>query len=193
MDENLVSESKPLSVNDVIQNLQGFGVEDFQEVIPLECAGRRVELRLSNITTEQERLSLLAHEDARGHEWMQGVRLEILSRSISWINGVDIRGLKGRERLVADPVDGIEKDIQIVLREMLRGWGQEIVMVLWRVLMVHSQSIEDRLFATFPEAAKMTDVQRRLEAQAFDEIERQSKQVIAEQVTELFGTEEGAA
>jgi hypothetical protein len=191
-----MAEQKPdtekLSVNDVIADLQGFGVEDFQEILTLECNGKAVKVRLSNLTTEQERLSILANEDVKGYEWMQNVRLEILSRSISWINNVDLHQLKGRDRLVVDPTlkPPVERDIQVVLREILRGWGQEIIMILWRVLMVHSQSIEDRLFAKFPDAAQMTEVQRRFEERAMEEIEQSAKAAIAEHVMETFGTDD---
>jgi hypothetical protein len=179
-----------LSLSDVIADLQGFGVEDFEEILTMHCGGKTVTLRIANLTTEEERIALLAAEDSKGYEWMQNIRIEILSRSISYVNGVNLRTLTGRQRLVVDPKDKVEKDIQVVLRETLRSWGQEHVMILWRVLMVHSQSIEDRLFESFPEAAVMTAVQRRLEARAAEEIENSLKSAIQERANALLTDED---
>jgi ribosomal protein S3AE len=121
---------------------------------------------------------------------MQKVKCEILSRSISWVNQVDIRKLAPMERMVVDPRDGQSKDIQIVLRNLMEGWGQEHVKVLWKVLMVHSQSIEDRLLESFPETAIMTDAERRLTERARAEIEATTREVIDDQVARMFEADE---
>ena len=52
--------------------------------------------------------------------------------------------------------------------------------VLWKVLMVHSQFIETRLFESFPQAAVMTEVERRY----FDRIEKQMAQFTKDALTE---------
>jgi hypothetical protein len=183
------NQSPDLSLSDILADLKGFGIEDYAEVLTLECKGKKVNLRLSNISTEQERIALLATEDVKGYEWMQTVRVEILSRSISWLNGINLHDLKGRARLVVDPYDNIEKDVQVVLRETLKNWGQEHVMILWRALMVHAQAIEDRLLASFPETAVMTAVQRRFEEKAWEVIDQTAKAAIEERVGELFDDE----
>jgi hypothetical protein len=52
--------------------------------------------------------------------------------------------------------------------------------------MVHSQTIEDRLMESIPEAAVMTEVERRLTQRARQEIEAATQEVIEEQVSKPF-------
>jgi hypothetical protein len=134
--------------------------------------------------------SLLAVEDLKGYLWMQQVKKELISRSVSWINGVDLRALKPVERLVTDPTDGLPKDIQVVIRELLGTWGQEIVNILWRILMVHAQSIEERLLEQFPDAALMTDAERRYTERVTQEIEAEAHEVLLERVGRLYDEDE---
>ena len=82
---------------------------------------------------------------------------------------VDLRKLQGKARLVTD-VSGLLKDVQVVLRDTIKTWGVEVMQVLWKVLMVQSQTIENRLFDNFPEAAVLTDAERRY----CDQVERGS-------------------
>lgn len=175
----------PRSVSDIIADLKGFGIENYEDVLILKSGKREVQIKIANMTTEEENLSLVAVEEFKGYTWMQKVKCEILSRSISWINEIDIRNLAPIERLVVDPRDGQQKDIQIVLRNMLEGWGQEHMAVLWKVLMVHSQSIEDRLLNSFPEVDIMTDAERRLTERARAEIDASTREVIDDQVARL--------
>ncbi len=176
----------PLSVNDILADLKGFGIEDFEDVITMTSGTKTVQLKIANVPTEEERLALIAVEEFKGYHWLQEVKCEILSRSVSWINGVNIRTLTPQERKVVDPTDGSERDIQVVLRSLIKGWGQEFMQVLWKVLMVHSQSIENRLLDSFPETAKMTEAEARLIERAQREIEDHAKEVIQDQVSHLF-------
>lgn len=176
----------PENINDILADLKGFGIEDFEDVITMQSGEKTVQLKISNVPTEQERLALIAVEEFKGYNWLQEVKCEILSRSISWINGIQIRSLTPAQRLVKDPNDDSDRDIQVVLRGIIKGWGQEFMQVLWKVLMVHSQSIEDRLLASFPDAATMTATEARLTERAHREIEAETKTVIEEQVTALF-------
>lgn len=81
----------------------------------------------------------------------------------------------------------MKKDIQVVLRNMIdASWGQEYMQAMWKVLMVHSQGIENRLLESFPEAATMTDAERRLTERARKEVEEATKEVIQDQVAQLF-------
>lgn len=184
-EEQAPAQASPQSVNDIIADLKGFGIEDYEDVITLKCGKREVQLKIANMTTEEENLSLVAVEEYKGYTWMQKVKCEILSRSISWINDIDIKNLSPLERMVVDPRDGQSKDIQIVLRNLLEGWGQEHMAVLWKVLMVHSQTIENRLLASFPEADIMTDAELRLTERARAEIDASTREVIQDQVTRL--------
>jgi hypothetical protein len=178
----------PESIDDIISGLKGFGLEDCEEILTIKASGREHVLRISNIPSEDEMMSLLAVEDSKGYAWVQRVKIEILSRALSYIDGIKIRDLSPAQRMVKDPTDksSVKKDIQVVLRNILSGWGQEITNILWKVLMVHSQKIEDRLIASFPESSVMTDVERRFFDQAMKEIEEVNKAVIAEEVTNLF-------
>jgi hypothetical protein len=182
-------EQVPNSIDDVIAGLTGFGIEDNEEILTIKASGKEHRLRISNIPSEGEMMAMLAVEDAKGYAWVQKVKIEILSRAISHIDGINIRALGPQARLIKDPTDRnplTKKDIQVVLRNILLGWGQEVTNILWKVLMVHSQRIEDRLIASFPESAIMTEVEKRFFEQALKEIEEVNKAVITEQVADLF-------
>ena len=183
-----VQEATPKSLDDIILGLKGFGIEEFEEILTLDAGGRSIQLRISNIPSEDEMTALMAVEGSKGYLWVQKVKCEILSRAISWINGVQIRGLEGKARIVVDPTDGQKRDVQVVLRNILVGWGQEILNILWKVVCVHSQRIEDRLVKSFPDSAIMTEVEKRFMEQAIREIADQGKSLIAEGFNELVDT-----
>jgi hypothetical protein len=181
-------EATPQSLDEVISGLKGFGIEEFEEILTIDAGGKVIKLRVSNIPTEDEMLSLMAVEGSKGYLWVQKVKVEILSRSISWVNGVQIRGLEGVARNVVDPTDGARRDIQVVLRNILAGWGQEVLQVLWKVVCVHCQRIEDRLVQSFPDSAIMTEVEKRFMDQAIREIADQNKSLIADGFNKLVET-----
>ena len=187
-----VQEATPQSLDEVILGLKGFGIEEFEEILTLEAGGRVIKLRISNIPTEDEMLSLMAVEGSKGYLWVQKVKVEILSRSISWINGIQIRGLEGAARNITDPTDGQRRDIQVVLRNILAGWGQEILAVLWKVVCVHCQRIEDRLVQSFPDSAIMTEVEKRFMEQAIREIADQNQSLIKDGFNKLVETSAAA-
>jgi len=187
-----VQEATPQSLDEVILGLKGFGIEEFEEILTLEAGGRVIKLRISNIPTEDEMLSLMAVEGSKGYLWVQKVKVEILSRSISWINGIQIRGLEGAYRNITDPTDGQRRDIQVVLRNILAGWGQEILAVLWKVVCVHCQRIEDRLVQSFPDSAIMTEVEKRFMEQAIREIADQNQSLIKDGFNKLVETSAAA-
>jgi len=183
-------QSGPQSLSDIIADLKGFGIEDFNDYIPLTSGDKTIQIKIANIPTDDELTALLAVEELKGYTWLQKVKAEIISRSISWLNGVEIRKLSVIERRIVDPTDGHEKDIQVVLRNILTGWGQEFLQVLWKVLMVHSQNIENRLLNSFPEAAVITEVERRFNERVRNEIENRTRDVIQDQVEQLFADDE---
>lgn len=178
-------EATPQSLDEVISGLKGFGIEEFEEILTLQAGNKTVRLRISNIPSEDEMMSMIAVEDAKGYLWVQKVKCEIVSRAISWINGIQIRGLEGDARIVTDPTDGAKRDIQVALRNILVGWGQETLQVLWKVVCVHSQRIEDRLVKSFPDSAIMTEVEKRFLEQAMRDIAAQGQSLIAEGFNEL--------
>jgi hypothetical protein len=178
-----------LSLDQVVADLRGFGIEDFEEILTIKSGSKEVQLRIANLPTEEEMNSLFSVEEFKGYAWVQHIKCEILSRSISWINGIDIRSLTLASRLVTDPKDGLQKDIQVVLRNLLMGWGQEIVGVLWKVLMTHAQRITDSLYAQFPDSAVMTEFEKRFMEQAQAEIEQATVDNIREQISEMYDPE----
>lgn len=93
---------------------------------------------------------MLAVEGSKGYVFFQEIKVELLSRSITSINAIDLRKLVGKDRLVIDPKDGLPEDIQVVLRDTIKSWGIEIMQVLWKVLMVHSQTVETVSLRAFP-------------------------------------------
>ena len=56
--------------------------------------------------------------------------------------------------------------------------------------MVHSDKIEKRYQAEFPDSLVMTDVEQRFMATVLKEIEDTSKEVISDSLNQLFETEE---
>ena len=45
--------------------------------------------------------------------------------------------------------------------DSLLRWGQEAVLVLWKIYMVHCQRIEDSLLEQLPDAQILTETERR--------------------------------
>lgn len=189
MAEVLELPGEPKSIEDVLAGLTGFGLEENEEPLTVVASGKTVQLRLSNIPTEEEMFALTSVEELKGYMWVLRIKCEILSRAISWINGVNVRALTPAQRMVIDPTDGVQKDIQVTLRNIILGWGQELVGVLWKVLMVHCDRIEKRLQDNFPDSALMTDTEKRFMDQAIKEIEEAAQATIQNTVEELF-TEE---
>jgi hypothetical protein len=107
------------SLGDVIADLRGFGIEDFEEILILEIAGKKLQLKLSNIPTDQDLIAMLAVEGSKGYVFFQEIKVELLSRAVTWINGCDIRHLEGKDRLVRDK-QGLQKDVQVVLRDTIK-------------------------------------------------------------------------
>ena len=168
----------PQSLDEVLNALKGYGLEESEEILTFESLGKTVKLRISNIPTEQEMKALLAAEEFKGYAWIQRIRCEILSRAITWVNGIGIRQLPEAQRLVTDPTTGEKSDIQEAMRNILLGWGQEVVLTLWKVLMVHSDKIEKRMQASFPDSLLMTEVEKRFYETALKEIQDANKDII---------------
>lgn len=175
-----------ISLEDVIAGLRGFGIEENEEILTFTTrGGKSVRLRITNMPTDEEIKSLIAAEEMKGYAWVQRIRVEILSRSISWLDGFNIRKLEGPDRLVTD-TDGKRRDIQVVLRNLLMGWGQELVTTLWKIAMVHSDKIERRYKAEFPDSIIETEAERRFMETILKEIEDSGKEVINDTIKQVF-------
>jgi len=187
--ETAVPEKTPASLADVLADLRGFGIEEFEEILTMDIGGKKLQIKMSNVPTDQDLVAMLAVEGLKGYVFFQEIKVELLSRAVTWINGVDIGKLQGKDRLVIDRKDGFPKDVQIIIRDTIKSWGVEIMQVLWKVLMVHSQTIENRLFESFPEAAVLTNTERRYRDRIDKEMEEFAKTAIQERVTELLDGE----
>ncbi len=182
--------ASPLTLDDIIADLSGFGIEDSEEILTVKAGGKQVGFRISNMCPQEEVQALIAAEELKGHAWIQRIKCEILSRAISYIQlgkapGINIRTLPPSDRWIKHPVTAEKVDIQVALRDSLLGWGQELVGVLWKVLMTHSQGIEDRIFEQFPDSAILTNVEKRFMQQAMDEIEEATRQVVVDEVSSM--------
>lgn len=176
----------PTSIEDVIAGLRGFGIEENEEILTFcNKDGKKVQLRITNMPTDEELKALIAAEEFKGYVWVQRIRIEILSRSISWIDGIDIRNLREKGTIIKD-IDGVNRDIQVVLRNIIMGWGQELVQTLWKIAMVHSDKIEKRYQSEFPDSTIMTDVERRFMETVLKEIEDTNKEIITDSVQQVF-------
>jgi hypothetical protein len=172
----------PKSLDEVILGLKGFGIEENEEILNFEASGKTVCLRIANIPTDQEMKALLACEELKGYAWVQRIRCEILSRAVTWINGISIRNLMEEQRILIDPTTNEKSDVQVVLRNIFLGWGQEVLQTLWKILMVHTDNIEKRMQKNFPQSTLMTEVERRFFEAALKEIHDASKEVIEDTV-----------
>jgi len=181
----------PKSLEEVISGLKGFGIEDFEEILTIKCKNRDLRLKIANVPTSDEMLSVQAADEYKGYLWVKRVKVELLSRAISWIEGIDLRDLPLERRFLPDITDKDKplRDCQTVLRNIIMGWGQELVEVLWKVLMTHSQNIEDRLKEQFPDSATLTEVERRLFERARKQIDDANKAILDEQVSSRYETE----
>jgi hypothetical protein len=183
-------ENTPMSLDQVLADLRGFGIEEFEEILTLTIAGKKLQMKLSNVPTDGDLTAMLAVEGLKNYAFFQEIKVELLSRAITWLNGIDIAKLTKLERRVIDPSDGLPKDIQVVLRNLIKSWGLEVMQVLWKVLMVHSQTIENRLFENFPQAAQLTDVERRYRERIEKELEELQRNALTERVDEILNEEE---
>lgn len=186
---NVVPEP-PKSLEEVIAGLRGFGIEEFEEILTIKTKGRDLRVKISNVPTSDEMQAVQASDEFKGYLWVKRVKVELLSRALSWIDGIDLHHLPPDKRFLPDVTqpDLTLRDAQVVLRNILMGWGQELVEVLWKVLMTHSQNIEDRLKAQFPDSATLTEVERRLFEQARKQIDAANKSILDEQVAAHYGT-----
>jgi len=184
-------EVTPKSLDDVIAGLKGFGIEEFEEILTIKCKGRSdLRVKIANIPTSEEMLGVQAADEFKGYLWIKRVKVELISRSISWIDGIDIHNLAPDQRFVPDPTDPDRKvrEVQVVLRNVIMGWGQELTEVLWKIIMNHSQNIEDRLKEQFPSNAVMTEVEMRLMDRARRQMNESMQVIRDEQVAVLYDT-----
>ena len=179
------AERTPISLAEVFDDLQGFGIEESEEILTISSGPKSLKIRFSNISTDEDLTSNLATEESKGYAHFQEIKAEILSRAITWVNGVSLRTLTGADRLVIDPRSGAKRDYQVVMRDTIKGWGVEVMQLLWKALMVHVQKIEDRMFESLPDKAVMTEVERRYRDRIAAELEAETRSVLSERIAQL--------
>ena len=74
----------------LLLDIKGFGIKDNEEIITMTVGGRRLQLRITNLSNEDEIFSMLRSEGLNGYPWIHRTRCELLARAITWINGVTI-------------------------------------------------------------------------------------------------------
>lgn len=171
------------TLDEIIKDLKGFGITESEEIITLNVGSRVVKLRISNLPAEEEINALLGAEEFKGHMWVQRIRAEILARAISWINGTPITG----DEYIAHPLkEHISMNIRVVLRDILMTWGVETVSILWKILMVHNQKIEDDLIESFPDTVVMTRFEQRFFEQTMQELDEARKGILSAVVSDTL-------
>jgi hypothetical protein len=166
----------PEDVAAILADLKTFGIADNEEIITLTVKGKKVNIRVANVSNDDEIFSQIRTEGLKGFAWVQRMRCEILARAVTWLNGVNLAEVE----YALDPYSKEERPIRLILADMFMKWGQEAILVLWKIYMVHCQRIEDSLTEQLPDSLVMTEVERRF----MDRIGEELAQVGALAITE---------
>jgi hypothetical protein len=156
----------PLGLDQILADLSGFGITDTEQMVTITVKGKQVNLRLSNLCVDDEITALVANLEIKGQVWVHQMRCDLLSRAVSWINGAKITD----DLIATDPLTKEERPIRPILRNLLQHWGGEVVLVLWKIYMVHCQKVEDNLVEQLPDSVIMTKVEERFMQQIADEL-----------------------
>ena len=165
-----------LDMEALLKDLQSFGIADNEELITMAVQGKTVRLQIANVSNDDEIFAMLRSEELKGYMWVQRMRCEILAKAIVKINDVDIRKVD----YAKDPYSGEDRPIRLILVDMLGHWGKEVVLVLWKIYMNHCQKLEDDLLEQLPDAAIMTETERRFMDRVSEELAIRSAAVIEE-------------
>jgi len=103
---------------------------------------------------------------------------EILAKAITAIGGVTLSTVQ----FAVDPYseDGDEAPLRQILVNILMRWGQEVTLTLWKIYMVHCQTVENNLSAQFSDKMIMTEVEKRFLMRIEEELVRESALAVAE-------------
>lgn len=156
----------PGEVADILADLKTFGITDAEEIITMTVKGKKIQLRVANISNDDEIFAQIRADGLKGYSWVQRMRCEILAKAITWINGVAVADVD----YAIDPYSGEERPLRLILVDMLIRWGQEVVLVLWKLYMVHCQKIEDSLTEQLPDSLVMTEAEKRFMARISEEL-----------------------
>jgi len=175
-----------LSIDELLADLQGFGVEECEELLTFETKKRKVVLRITNLAAEDEVSALLRAEASKGPGWINEIKVQCIARAIVEIDGVKIT----QDMYVHDPIVDEQVQVKIALTNVVRSWGTVLVGVLWKILMVHTQKLEDRLFESFPDSIVMTEVEKRFMDRAMEELEEMGRAAVRDTIDAVVEGEE---
>jgi hypothetical protein len=181
-----LEQTPPMSIDDLLADLQGFGVEECEELLTFETKKRKVLLRITNLATEDEVTALLRAEASKGPGWINEIKVQCIARAIVEIDGVKITP----DMYVLDPIVGEQVQAKVALTNVVRSWGTVLVGVIWKILMVHTQRLEDRLFESFPQSVVMTDVEKRFMERAMEELEEMGRAAVRDTLEKIVESEE---
>lgn len=173
----------PQDVAAILFDLKSFGITDAEEIITMTIKGKKIQLRVANVSNDDEIFAQIRAEGLKGYAWVQRMRCEILSKAITWINGVSLAEVD----YALDPYTNEERPIRLILVDMLIKWGQEVVLVLWKLYMVHCQKIEDSLTEQLPDSLIMTEAEKRFMDRVGEELAAAGALAITE-TAELIAT-----
>jgi hypothetical protein len=156
----------PEAIDQILADLRGFGIADTEQMISLTVKGRAISLRLANLCVDDEIQALIANLELKGHAWVHQMRCDLLSRATTWINGVRVT----EDMVAKDPLTHQDRPIRPLLRDLYLRWGFQVVLVLFKIYMVHCQNLEDNLGEQLPDSTIMTEVERRFMQSVADEL-----------------------
>ena len=160
----------------LLLDLQGFGITSNEDIITLNVRGRKLTMQIANISPDMEIFAMARAEGLKGYAWIQRMRCEIMAQATVRLNGVEIATVP----YATDPKDGSDRPVRLILTDMYAGWGQEAVLILWKIYMNHCQKLEDELLDQLPDNLIMTEVEKRF----MDRIGEELAQIGALAVTE---------
>lgn len=170
-----------MDLSDVLAELQGFGIEENEEILTIKLdSGKSVQLKISTVSTQDETESLIRCEQFKGHLWIQNVKIQMVARAITNINGLVVRD----GMYVRDSVTGENIEIRTAIANMLSEWGVTVVGILWKILMVHTQRLEDKLIGQFSDATIMTQAESTFLQRAMDEIDAMASEKVEDMAAE---------
>lgn len=176
----------PVEVERIIADLQGFGISDTEQLITMKVGNRTVNLRLANLSVDDEIQALLANHEIRdkGHVWIHQMRCDLLSRAVTWINGVRVT----EDLVLHDSYAGKDRPVRPILRDTFLRWGYQAVLILFKVYMLHCQRMEDGLLEQLPDGQIMTEVERRFMEQVAEELKATGVSALASAMDETDET-----
>lgn len=160
----------------LLNDLRGFGIASNEDVITIKVRGRELRLQVANISPDDEIFAMERTTGLKGYSWVQRMRCEILAKAITAINGVRVDDVP----YALDPVTKSDRPTRLILVDLIAGWGQEAVLVLWKIYMVHCQNLENELMEQLPDATVMTEVEKRFMERITDELAALGAQAITE-------------